>query len=68
LALNAILMNSFISLLNSELAITFLRLRVYKSYMIQTGDRSVRSATAKYYLERVTAIAVIASEPSIPEM
>jgi len=36
--------------------------------MMQTGDLSVRSATARYYFERVTAIAVMASEPSIPEM
>ena len=32
------------------------------------GVRSVLSATARNFLDLVTAIAVIASDPSIPEM
>lgn len=66
--LKAILMNSFD--LMSLLVMNFLRLRfgVDRSYIVQMGYLEVFSATAKYFLLRVTASAVMPSDPSIPEI
>jgi len=62
------LMNSldFISLL----VINFLRLKfvVEMSYTVHMGYLEVFSATAKYFLLRLTASAVIPSDPSMPEI
>jgi hypothetical protein len=54
----------------SLLVINFLRRKfgVERSYMVQIGYFDVFSAMARYFLLRVTARAVIPSEPSMPEM